>query len=163
MGKLEELLENFRNDTGWNTCNPDGTHRFDKKIAWIEVMVKEYAAKLNLATDKVVEIMEEKRDYSWPNYYQEANFPGVDSDNIIGVFDTFQKFHDHAQKEWAGFRCPRCGDISPHPQECIHRINKDGKCDWCSFGLFKSGKGVIILEDGFKSIPVFEPVEKEGR
>lgn len=163
MGKLEELLENFRNDTGWNTQNPSGTHRFDEKIAWIEIMVKDYAAKLNLTTDKVVEIMEEKRDYSWPNYYQKANFPGIDSDNIIGVFNTFQEFHEHAQKEWEGFRCSRCGDISPHPQECIHRINKDGKCDWCSFGLFKSGKGVIILEDGFKAIPIFEPVEKEGR
>ncbi|MBQ2972084.1 MAG: hypothetical protein IJE16_06010 [Ruminococcus sp.] len=162
MGKLEELLEKFRNDKSWNEERPDGSHRFDKEIAWIESMIKDYAEKLNLTTDRVVEIMEGKRDYSWPNYYQPANFPGIDSSNLVGVFETFQAFHEHAKKEWKGFRCPKCGDISNHPQECAHRISKDGKCDWCSYGLFKSGTGVIILEDGLKAIPIFEPVAKDG-
>ena len=43
MNKLDELLEKFRSDKGWNTENRDGSHRFDKEIEWIGRMVKEYA------------------------------------------------------------------------------------------------------------------------
>ena len=162
MGKLEDLIETFTNDSGWNTENRDGTHRFDKTIRWIEGMVKDYAEKLGMSTDEVVDLVEGKRDYSWPNYYQEANFPGVDSESLYGIWDTFADFNEESKKKFEGFRCPRCGDISPYPQECIHRIKKDGKCNWCSFGLFRSGKGVIIKEDGLSLIPIFEPVPKCG-
>jgi hypothetical protein len=99
--------------------------------------------------DRVAEIMEEKRNYSWPNYYQRCNFPGLSANSVIGVFDTFEAFRDHATEHWAGFKCPKCGDISKHPQLCIHRLEKDGKCDWCSDGLFKSARGVIVIENGF--------------
>lgn len=160
MDKLKQLLEQFTNDPTWNTENANGTHRFDKEISWIEQMVKDYAEKLNLTTDRVVEIMEKGRDYSWPNYYQPANFPGIDSDNIVGVFETFQAFHEHAKINWKGFKCPHCGSIGSHPQECSHRISKDGKCDWCSYGLLHLGRSVIILEDGLKAIPIFDPVPK---
>lgn len=153
------MLETFRNNEHWNTLEPGGGHRFDKKLAWIESMVKSYAEKLGLYEDRVAEIMEEKRTYSWPNYYQPYNFPGIDSASLVGVFDTFDTFHEHARKHWKGFMCPRCGSISPYPQECVHRIEKDGKCDWCSYGIFKSWKRVVILEDGIKAIPIFEPVE----
>lgn len=161
MGKLEDLIEKFTNDSSWNSENRDGTHRFDKKIKWIESMVKDYAEKLGMSTDEVVDLVEGKRDYSWPNYYQEANFPGVDSESLYGIWDTFDDFVEESQKRFEGFKCPKCGDISPSPQECIHRIKKDGKCDWCSFGLFKSGKGVIIKENGLAAIPIFEPVAKK--
>ena len=49
----------------------------------------------------------------------------------------------------------------PHPQLCIHRLKEDGECDWCSYGLFKSFKRVVILENGLEAIPIFEPAEKE--
>lgn len=158
MGKLEELIKKFENDESWNTKREDGSHRFDEKIAWIKNMVKDYAEKLNLTTDRVVEIMERKRDYSWPNYYQSSNFPGIDSDNVIGVFETVEAFRAHASKNWKGFKCPKCGEISNNPQECAHRVNKDGKCDWSACGLFQSPKGIIILEKGISLIPIFEPV-----
>ena len=161
MDKLTELLEKFRSDEHWNTKNADGTHRFDEKIAWIEQMVKESAAALSMTTDEVVTILEEKRTYSWPNYYQKANFPSLNSELLYGVFPTFDAFHEESRKKWKGFRCPNCGDISSHPQMCIHRVKKDGKCDWCSYGLFQSGKGVVILEEGPKLIPIFEPVPKD--
>lgn len=160
-GKLQELLEKFRTDPVWNTPMRGGGHRFDKELEWLEGMVKDYAEKLSLTEDRVVELMEKGRDYSWPNYYQKANFPGLDSKNLIGVFETFEAFRNHATAHWRGFTCPKCGTISSHPQECIHRIEKDGKCDWCSYGLMQSGRGVIVLEDGLKLIPIFEPAEKE--
>ena len=158
MDKLNQLLEQFRNDEGWNTVNADGTHRFDEKIVWIETMVKDYAEKLDMPTDAVVDLMEGKRDYSWPNYYQPANFPGVASDALYGVFDTYKDFRTESKRRWAGFKCPKCGAISPQPQECLHRIKKDGKCDWCAYGLFRSGKGIIVKESGLELIPIFEPV-----
>lgn len=163
MDKLQELLEKFRNDESWNTENRDGTHRFDKKILWIESMILDYASKLNLPIDKVVELVEGKRNYSWPNYYHPANFPSLslDSNSLIGVFDTFEDFRNHTQKHYKGYKCAACGEIGNHPQECSHRIKKDGKCDWTSYGLFRSGTSVIILEDGLKAISIFEPVLKD--
>lgn len=157
---LNELIETFKNDKSWNTENSDGSHRFDKKIAWIETMIKEYAERFNMPVDKVVELMENKRDYSWPNYYQEANFPPIDDKNLIGVFETFEAFNEYATKHYKGFRCSKCGNVGIHAQLCEHRIMEDGKCDWTSYGLFESPTKVIILESGFASIPIFEPVMK---
>jgi len=160
-GKLQEMLEVFRSDEAWNTPEPDGGHRFDKELEWLEGMVKSYAQKLGLPEDRVVEIMEKNRTYSWPNYYQPGNFPDLDSTDLVGVFDTYEAFHEHTRKRWKGFTCPKCGTISPHPQLCIHRLENDGKCDWCSYGLFKSFTRVIILENGLEAIPIFKPAEKE--
>lgn len=162
MNELQNMLDKFRNDEHWNTENRDGTHRFDKEIAWIESMVKSYADFFHMIPDEVAAKMEEKRTYSWPNYYQQSNFPPLDSKNIIGVFKTFAEFHNYSQEHFQGFKCPKCGDISYHPQECKHRIEKDGKCDWCSYGLFKSATRVFILESGFDAIHIFEPVPKEA-
>lgn len=161
MKTLNEVIKQFTEDKHWNTGEKDGKHRFDKEIAWIEKMVKEYADFFKMSADEAITIMEEKRNYSWPNYYQEANFPSVDKfPKLIGIFKTFEEFKDHTKEHWKGFKCPNCGNIGNHPQECEHRINKDGKCDWCSYGLFESGHKVIVLESGFKAIPIFEPVEK---
>lgn len=162
MDKLTALTEKFRNDPLWNTPNKDGSHRFDKKIAWIEEMIKSYAKTLNMTTDEVVDLMEKGRDYSWPNYYQEANFHPLDDKTILGVFKTFKDFRVHSKEHWQGYRCPKCGTISQHPQECLHRQENDGVCDWCAYGLFCPDKSVIILESGLKAIPIFDPVPKEA-
>lgn len=158
---LERVLDEFRNDKTWNTENKDGTHRFDEKIKWIEKMVKEYAEYFNLSVDDVITKLEEDRTYSWPNYYQEANFNNVsDFGNLLGIYNTFDDFNNYAKENWNGFKCPRCGSIGSHPQLCIHRLNKDGICDWSASGFITSKDGVIILENGFKRIPIFEPINK---
>ena len=161
MDKLNALLKRFRDDERWNTKRADGSHRFDKEIAWIETMVKDYAEKLNMTTDEVVDLMEGKRDYSWPNYYQPENFPGIDSDSLYGIYDTFAEFRDKSKKQWAGFKCPKCGTVSIYPQECMYRRLDPSKCDWCAYGFFSSGKGIIVKEAGLKMIPIFEPVPKD--
>ena len=161
MDKLQELLAKFRNDTMWNTENKDGTHRFDKDLEWIESMIKDYSEKLNISIDRTVELMEGKRNYSWPNYYQAANFPPLDSKGLIGVFDSFEAFRKHAQSNYKGFKCRQCENIGNDPQNCEHRIKKDGKCDWTSYGLFQTGISVIVLESGLGAIPIFEPVPKD--
>ena len=162
MSKLDELIEKFKNDKHWNTENKNGTHRFDKEIAWIEQMIKEYAEFFKMSEDEVVEIMEKNRDYSWPNYYQKFNFPDTSEfKDLVGIYKTFDEFHAYAEEHYKGFMCPACKTIGSHPQECTHLINKDGKCDWCSYGLFRSSHRVIILENNFKAIPIFEPIIKE--
>lgn len=161
MDKLQELLDNFKNDASWNTENRDGTHRFDEKILWIESMINNYAEKLNMSLDKVIELIEGKRTYSWPNYYQPANFPDFDSKGLFGVFETVEDFRQHIKANYRGFRCGKCGNVGSDPQECIHRSEKDGKCDWTSYGFFQSSIKVIILESGLKAIPIFEPVAKD--
>lgn len=162
MNKLEELIKKFTEDKQWNTEERNGTHRFDKKIAWIESMIKEYADYFKMSVDEVVEVMEKNRTYSWPNYYQEANFPSISKyGELVGVFKTFDEFNEYSTEHFTGFKCPACGNIGSHPQLCMHRIEKDGKCDWCATGLFSGPQRMVILENGFDAIPIFEPV-KEG-
>lgn len=154
--KLDQLIEKFTNDPSWNTVNADGTHRFDKEIAWIRTMFMEYSDALQIPVNDLVEVTEKARDCSWPNYYQPCNFPDVSSDNIIGVFKDSDDFRTHAKNHWAGFKCPHCGTISDNPEKC-------DKCDWCSYGLFSLSKGgVVILSAGIKLIPIFDPVVKEN-
>ena len=151
---LQEVLLKFKNDTSWNTND-----RFKDEIIWIENMVNDYAKAFSMTPDEVITLIEQKRDYSWPNYYQRANFPDINikDQHFIGVFKTGKEF----MEKYDTFICPKCGDETPSPQECIHRHNKDGKCDWCSYGLFSGPYNVIILESGFKAIPIFKPKNYE--
>lgn len=177
---LQETLEKFRNDSNWNTKNPNGTHRFDKEILWIEEMVNNYAEELKMTPDEVISIMESFRNYSWPNYYQPANFPMLQKgfkDMLIGkgVYKTIEDFRRYAKRYYQGFKCPACHNIGSHPSVCQHRIDfeemspeeqkkiKKPKCDWCADGLFTGPKRVIILEHGLKAIPVFEPVKRSNQ
>lgn len=162
---LTKVLDKFKNDTSWNTENKDGSHRFDDKLKWLEETVMEYADYFHISADEVITIMESKRTYSWPNYYQEANFKSVSEfDNLIGIYKTFDEFNNYAKEHWEGFKCPACGDIGSHPQICIHRLKKDNKCDWVADGLFRAKDGIIVLENNFETIPIFEPVKKtEGK
>lgn len=161
MNKLEKLIDEFTNDEHWNTTCSDGTRRFDKEIKWIEEMITEYATFFKISVDEVVDKMESERTYSWPNYYQPSKFPSPSSfDKIVGIFKTFEEFRNYSADKFIGFKCENCGAVSSHPQLCIHRLNKDGVCNWCADGLINASSAVIILESGFGIIPIFEPVLK---
>ena len=84
---IEQLQEKFRSDESWNTLEANGSHRFDKEIEWIGNMLRQYAKDLGISEEEVVELAEKSRDYSWPNYYQEANFPGV---NRMGLSESLR-------------------------------------------------------------------------
>lgn len=159
MSKLDELLKKCENDKD-NVTYKDGSRRFEKQIEWIRQMFLDYSEKLGIPVDELVDIAESKRDYWWPNYYQECNFPPLDSESIVGIFRTAEEFRKYAKEHWDGFKCPRCGAVSQNPQECIHRVNKDGKCDWAAYGLFRGPTTVIVLEIGLSAIPIFDPVAK---
>lgn len=156
MSKLDALIEKFENDENWNTPERDGGKRFDKKLAWLRNMIEQYAEKLHMPVDDVVDNFESNRDYSWPNYYQEANFPNLDKVEDITVYETLEDFKLENKK----FKCPACGNIYIHPTQCEHRIKKDGICDWTAGGLFQIGLHYVVIKDkSLVPIAIFKPVK----
>ena len=156
MNKLDTLIETFENDKNWNTLERNGKHRFDEKIIWIRKMVQQYAEKLNMSIDNVVDDFEKNRDYSWPNYYQEANFPNLDNMENINIYETLEEFRAENKK----FKCPSCGNVYSSPTQCEHLIKKDGKCDWTAGGLFKLGlQYVIVKEIDLTPMRIFKTVK----
>ena len=153
---LNEMIEKFENDVHWNTLERDGSRRFDKKIPWIRKMVEQYATKLGLTTDDVATKFEEDRNYSWPNYYQPANFPDLGNIETVKIYETREEFHV-ANK---AFKCPNCGTVGSNPTNCQHRIDKDGKCDWTAGGLFRFGlQAIIVKEASYVPILIFQTAE----
>lgn len=153
---LNEMIEKFENDTHWNTPNHDGSKRFDKEIAWIRSMVEQYAAKLGITPDEVATKFEADRNYSWPNYYQHANFPDLDNLGAVNIYETREEFH----AENKAFKCPHCGTVGSNPVNCQHRIDKDGKCDWTAGGLFRFGlQAVIVKEVSYVPALIFPTAE----
>lgn len=158
MSKLDTLIEKFEADEKWNTLERGGGRRFDKELIWIREMVEQYAEKLNMSVDDVVDNFEMNRDYSWPNYYQEANFPNLDKIDAISIYETLKDFQADNKK----FKCPACGNIYEHPRLCEHRIKKDGICDWTAGGLFRVGLHHVVIKDmGLVPIAIFNPVEED--
>jgi hypothetical protein len=156
MNKLDVLIEKFEKDEGWNTLSKDGSRRFDEKLIWLKKMVEQYAEKLHMSIDAVVDNFENNRDYSWPNYYQEAKFPNIEEAENITVYETLDDFNRENRK----FKCPKCGNIYTHPTQCEHRIKKDGICDWTAGGLLKFGLHYVVVKDrSLVPIGIFEPVK----
>lgn len=156
MNKLDTLIEKLTNDKGWNTLNSDGSRRFDKKLIWLRKMIIQYAEKLNMTIGDVVNSFEDNRDYSWPNYYQEANFPNLDKVDEVTIYETIDDF----KKANKLFKCPACGNVYTHPYQCEHRVKKDGICNWTAGGLFKFGLHyVVIKEHSLVPIGIFKPVK----
>ena len=165
-GNLEEVIKQFC-DEKWRMSPGETTaSRFAKELEWFRGMVKEYAEFFGKTEDEMVAEMEEKRNYSWPNYYQPANFPSLksvkDDPHFVGLFNTPEDFNEHAKANFIGFRCPKCGNIGKDAQACEHRRAGDGVCDWCANGLFTSAWFVIIPSIGYNKIHIFEPVKKDG-
>ena len=165
-GTLEEVIKQFC-DEKWGMSPGETTaSRFAKELEWFRGMVKEYAEFFGKTEDEMVAEMEEKRDYSWPNYYQPANFPSLkglkDNPHFVGLFKTRDDFAKHCNENYVGFRCPKCGNVGRDPQACEHRKAGDGVCDWCATGLFTSEWFIMIPELGYNKIHIFEPVGKDA-
>lgn len=160
---LAGMLEAFRNDES-NTPEAGGGRRFDKELVWLEEMVRQYAQKIGVSVDECTALLDAGRDYWWPNYYQPANFPDLEAPgrHFLGYYASPSALRAYAAEHWAGFRCPRCGNVGESPTECAHRIANDGVCDWCAFGLFAS-PWLVLVRDGNRLVfrRFFEPVPKE--
>lgn len=156
---LDALLDKFRHDS-YNTRNAEGNGRYDDKIVWIGKMIRAYASRMNMTPDEMATYMEAHRKHPWPVWYCKTRFPSFRDPYFVGWFETVKDFRDYCDRKYQGFRCPRCGTVSEHAQECAHRLKQDGVCGWCSYGMNKARHMVIIKECGLFSIPIFEPVPK---
>lgn len=152
LSKIEDACKGYSADTPART------------IAFIRQFTAEYAEVLSLSQADVIEAIEAKRDYSAPNFYQQANFPSLDG---VRLFDTLEAFR--AAIPSRKFRCPCCQGISTDPYACNSGDKKsDGEtCNWKSYGLFRTiGKGMrVVIKEGFLEHPevheIFMPVEFE--
>ena len=149
-------------DAGWDKQS------VEEKYNFVIARAKEYAEHLGLNYEDIIEKWESKRNYSFVNYYQDANQPKIDN---VRVFENIEDFRKSIKN--MGFRCPYCMGISSDPQECdsgqmVRRIAFDKRskletCNWKSYGLFRTmGKGVdIFLKDDFTITEIFMPIAWE--
>lgn len=123
----------------------------------ITEICEHYAERFDVDPVKIFGILEERRTYSYPNYYQWAKFPRLDD---VVVCETMEELKVKIMPK-QGFRCPACGGVSKDPYECDTGIQKDGEpCNWKSYGLFRTmGKGLrVIVKDTFLENPVVDEI-----
>ncbi len=158
MSKLECAIKEMADKTTWEEYRRGD---FNKRVVEI---CSHYADKLNLDPLEVFEALERQRTYSYPNYYQEANFPNLDKVMIFENVEEMNKIISPSK----GFKCPACGGVSKSHTVCDSGVEKDGNvCDWKSYGLFRTlGKGLsILIKDKWlqdaKVYEIFYPISLE--
>ncbi|MGR5328590.1 hypothetical protein [Photobacterium damselae] len=145
-----------------NNCD---SHK-DRTINFIVKKCNEYSEALDLTPLEVFNAMEKARTYSYPNYYQEANFPDLTEPNVF-LFKSMTELQETVKKE-NGFICPACDGISTSATRCNCKKDDGTECDWAAYGLFRTmGKGIYIaVKDEFVAHPIvqeiFVPVAMQG-
>lgn len=143
----------------------EGEKRAAAVQALLARVLPEYAGVLGLTEEAVLNAIEEKRDYSAVNYYQEANFPSLAD---VTLFDTLADFR--ATYPSGKYVCPACEEHSTDPYQCNSgAVRGKGKtsqvCNWKSWGFFRTmGKGLrVVVKDRFVESPgvheIFMPLE----
>jgi hypothetical protein len=137
-------------------------HCREKTINFVIDKCREYGEHFEMCPVEVFKRMEGRRNYSYPNYYQEANFPKLKD---VHIFDNIEHFKKYVGKD--GFRCPACKGVSTNPYKCNSGVkDKSGKpCDWKSYGLFSAEYQAtfkdLFLKD-FTINSIFTPIVEEG-
>lgn len=136
--------------------------RCREKLEWVIERVQHYAEVTGLLAAEILDTWEDKRDYWYMNYYQDAEQPRLDG-AMVRIFDTPEAAGEAIGKD--GFRCPRCGEVSRDPYQCNSgKEMEPGKiCDWKVYGLFRDlGKGVFIfIKSAMRGERIFMPIAWE--
>lgn len=133
-GVLQEARDSWSGDTG--------ERRAVVLDAFLKEVLNEYSVVLGIPESTLFEGFESARTYSAINYYQRCNFPSLKDVRVFKTKNEVKSFLDTKQ-----FRCPHCKGVSSDPQVCDTGIKiEKKKCDWKSYGLFRT------LGDGFKFI-----------
>ncbi|MDO8728535.1 MAG: hypothetical protein Q7K26_01440 [bacterium] len=154
---LNKLADQARNS--WPGAVGEG--RANDLLMFITKTLCEYSRILGQSEPDILMAIEAKRDYSASNYYQEANFPSLESVVLFDDIEAFKKRYPSGK-----YRCPSCSGESTNPYECnaVSSTKKD-PCNWKSYGLFGTlGKGLrVALKNEFLSRPkideIFSPIE----
>ena len=136
-------------------------HDYRGKLAWVLARARHYAEQTGLTAEAMLDAWEERRDYWYMNYYQEANQPEIKGGKVR-VFDTVADLL--ASIGEPAFRCPACAGVSKSPYECTSGVKVEKKvCDWKSYGLFGTlGKGTsVFVKEKLKVETMFTPVAWE--
>ncbi|UTM60448.1 hypothetical protein L4174_023990 (plasmid) [Photobacterium sp. CCB-ST2H9] len=106
-----------------------------------------YASEMDLNPIDVFQALEKKRNISYPNYYNEANFPKLTD---VLVFQDKEAMKVKLRPA-DGFICPSCERVSSNPYDCnAAATDPETPCEWKSYGFFRTlGKGLrfTILEN----------------
>jgi hypothetical protein len=153
---------------GVNFCHESRKCRCCQKYKWIMDRAAHYAEKLGSDVESVLKVWEGRRDYWFMNYYQDADQPLIEGEDIRVMNAESMKAVDLEK----GFRCPCCNGISKDAYECDSGIvvknikdGKDGVCNWKSYGLFRTlGKGItIVMSDSLQMTHCFMPICWEAK
>lgn len=130
---------------------------YEKYFQWVIDRLLHYEEKLEIPAEELLNRWEEERDYWFVNYYQECNFPKIDSGRVR-VFDTSEELHKSVGD--TGFRCPKCSKVSKNPYEC----DAGDGCDWKIYGFLRDlGKGIMVyVKEKVDMNLIFMPVAWEN-
>lgn len=141
-------------------------HDYRGKLAWVLARAQHYADRTGLSAAAILDAWEERRNYWYMNYYQDANQAEI-KDGKVRVFDTSEEMLASIGKP--EFRCPACGGVSKSPYECTTGLplkgSNSGKCDWKVYGLFGHlGKGVtVFVKEKVRGETIFMPIAWEEK
>lgn len=176
INKLKEAVlndckngDNCFNDNGCDKNKSKCFHKYCDTYKWIIDRAMHYAKKLDIEYLEVLDQWEERRTYWYMNYYQEAQQPLLDSENIVMLNEwrsELKKRFGDDPKNWK-FVCPACGHIQScgdfedegYQREnayynCIGRFKKGVGCTWTIGGLLNIHKTTVIKK--CTAYPVFE-------
>lgn len=154
--KLRKLAdENIEH--GWEA------YRVNPKFDWVIERAKHYSDKLSISINDILNAWVDDCDYSFMNYFQDANQPEINADKVK-VFGTVEELRKAVIK--MEFRCPNCEGVSTNPSICNSGIEVlDGEtCNWKVYGLFGDlGKGAYVyIKDKLKGENIFMPISWEN-
>lgn len=153
--KLRKLAD--RNiESGWEE------YRINPKFDWVIERASHYSEKLDLPVSDILSAWVDDCNYSFMNYFQDANQPEINSEKVK-VFDSVKEMLSEIGDK--KFRCPSCEGVSSSPYECNsgEEMSKGKTCDWKVYGLFGSlGKGTYVyIKDQLKGETIFTPISWE--
>lgn len=162
---MNPLLEQIKQQARDSWSGEEGERRATRVESFIVQMIESYSRVLRIPAADILTAIEQARDYSVVNYYQESNWP---DSSEFQVFDTMDDLRNTISRN--EFRCPRCHGVSSDPYTCNSgiEIQKGAVCDWKAYGLFGTmGQGLrFTVREAFLDKPVidniFMPLEMEG-
>ena len=149
-----------------NGCDHVGrskcTHRPCDKYKWVIERATQYAEKLNVPMEQILEGWETQRTYWHQNFYQDANQPDISKCHVVTLeawkAELVKRFGED-KSNWK-FKCPSCGHVQSFSDfesigqdgnlsyiNCIGRYIKNTGCDWSINGLFAINTTTVIDQE----------------
>lgn len=166
---MQKIIEALKQETRDSCPGISGERRAKELESFLNKTLSQYAEKLNLSQEEILNALEKERDYSATDYYQKCNFPDLSEVDVYESSDKLKKAIPSLE-----FRCSSCHSVTRDPYSChcgthLHQYKDitNTTCNWKTFGLFvtsKIGYRFIIKED-FLNKPyvdeIFMPLEFE--